>query len=67
MTTTAEIQSAIASLSPSEAAGLLAWFEEWLAAQVDAALERDVATGRFDQIIAKALEDDEAGLSTPLV
>ncbi len=45
---------------------LSAWFQEFMADEWDKEIERDVAAGRLDKIIAKADADIEAGRCTPL-
>jgi hypothetical protein len=66
VSTVAEIEEAIDALPPSDFAALAAWFEERQAARMDAALERAVASGRFDAMADKALRDAEDGKTIPL-
>jgi hypothetical protein len=61
-----EIESAIASLPPSELAELAKWFEEFQARAWDERLERDVKAGRLDELIEQAGRDFEQGRCEPL-
>lgn len=61
-----ELEQAISQLPAEELSKLAAWFEEFMADEWDKQIERDVAAGKFDQIIRKADEDFEAGRCTPL-
>ena len=61
-----ELEQAIAQLPPDELSRLAEWFEEFMADEWDKQIERDVAAGKFDRIIAKVDADIAAGRSTPL-
>ncbi len=62
MSTFEDIQKAIASLTPEEHARLRDWFEERDAELFDEKMERDAKAGKLDNLIAKALENANAGL-----
>ena len=61
-----ELEQAISQLPPQELSQLATWLEEYMAAEWDKQLERDVASGKFDKIIAKVDADIDAGRSNPL-
>ena len=60
------IEQEIQSLSSEELAQLRAWFLEYDWAAWDRRLERDIQTGRLDDLAQKALRDHAAGKTTPL-
>jgi hypothetical protein len=61
-----ELEQAIAQLPAEELSQFAKWFEEYMADEWDKQIERDVAAGKFDRIIAKVDADIDAGRSTPL-
>jgi hypothetical protein len=61
-----EIQEAIKQLPEKDQWKLADWLNEFMADQWDREIERDVAAGKFDKIIAQAEEDMKAGRCTPL-
>ena len=61
-----KIEQDIQALSPEELAEFRAWFSEYDWAAWDRQLERDVRTGRLDDLAEKALRDHAAGKSKPL-
>jgi hypothetical protein len=61
-----ELEQAISQLPAEELSKFAAWFEEYMADEWDRQIERDVAAGKFDHIIAKVDADIDAGRSTPL-
>jgi len=61
-----EIESAVSSLPEAELARFSRWFEEFMADQWDAQIERDAAAGWLDAAITRADEHYEAGRCTPL-
>ena len=61
-----KIEQEIQSLSPEELAQFRAWFLEYDWAAWDRRFERDVQTGRLDDLAQKALRDHAAGKTTPL-
>jgi hypothetical protein len=52
--------------SPQELARFRAWFEEFEAAQFDAAVERDARSGKLDKLADEALAEHRAGRSREL-
>ena len=66
MSTVLEIESAIASLPPSDYGKLLAWLDERRAAEADAKFEAAILEGKFDAMAERAVRDAEAGKCTPL-
>jgi hypothetical protein len=60
------LKELIAELSGRELSVFRKRFDEILAQRLDEWLEREVAAGRFDELARQALEDDKAGLTTPL-
>ena len=66
MTTVAEISGAVERLPKRELARFRKWFAEYDAAQWDAKIERDVAAGRLDRLVAEARRDLKAGRTTDL-
>ena len=61
-----ELEQAISQLPAEELSKFAAWFEEFMADEWDKQIERDVAAGKFDKILAKVDADVDAGLFTPL-
>jgi hypothetical protein len=61
-----ELEKAVAQLPAEELSKFASWFEEFMADEWDKQIERDVAAGKFDKIIAKVDADIDAGRSTPL-
>ena len=66
MTTVAEITGAVRRLPKRELARFPKWFVEFDAAAWDREVEKDVATGRLDELAREALRDDRAGRTTDL-
>jgi hypothetical protein len=66
LTTVDEIKRAIEALTPEQLHELDVWFEEHYAAAVDAHLEAALDAGAFDDAVARAIADDEAGRTKPL-
>jgi hypothetical protein len=66
VSTVTEIQQAITKLSPTEQRRLARWFEEALEDAWDAQIERDIQTGRLDNLVAQAEADIAAGRVKPL-
>ena len=61
-----EIEKAAEKLSTKERARLRAFLDELEAAEVDAALERDIRAGKFDKLAEQARADHAAGETKPL-
>jgi hypothetical protein len=64
--TTQEIEKTVEQLSPDELARFRAWFEAYDAAAFDAAIERDVQTGKLDALADEAVAAHRAGRSREL-
>lgn len=56
-----EIERAIASLEPHELQELYSWLEDHAPQPIDTRIETDLAAGRLDGAIARALEDEREG------
>lgn len=65
-TTVKEIERAIQSLSPKEIEELYAWLDQHYTQPIDARLQSDLAAGRLDAAIDRALEDEKNGRVRPL-
>lgn len=61
-----EIESVVSRLSSAELARFSQWFEEFLADQWDAQIEKDLVAGRLDAAIKRADDHYQAGRCTPL-
>lgn len=61
-----ELETAVASLAPSELATFAKWFEEYLADAWDRRIEADIRAGRLDEAGRRANDDFEAGRYKPL-
>jgi hypothetical protein len=61
MSTVKEIEEAISHLSPDDFKTFRAWFEEYENQQWDSEFEKDIESGRFDNIAEEALKEFEAG------
>ena len=61
-----QLEQQIQTLSPEELAQFRAWFAEFDWEMWDRQLERDVASGKLDELAEKALRDHASGKSTPL-
>ena len=66
MSTVQEIEQAITALNPDQLDVLCGWLDENLPLLTDARLEQDIAAGRLDGAIRRALEHQRAGLTKPL-
>jgi hypothetical protein len=66
MTKVQAIEEQIKQLSPGELAELRDWLAEHDWQEWDRQIERDSASGRLDQLFAKARADHAAGKSTKL-
>jgi len=60
-----EIERAIGSLSSEELAKLYQWLEQNHPAPIDARLPSDLAAGRLDSAILRALQESRIGLRRP--
>ncbi len=61
-----ELESAVASLSPSELAAFADWFENFVADEWDKQIETDARGGKLDHLARRADEHFDAGRCTPL-
>jgi hypothetical protein len=66
MTTAEDIEKAVEQLAPRELVRFRAWFEAFDAAQFDAAIERDIQTGKLDAHADEALAAHRVGRSREL-
>ena len=66
MTTAEDIEKAVKQLAPRELARFRAWFEVFDAEQFDAAIERDIGSGKLDTHAEEALAAHRAGRSRDL-
>jgi hypothetical protein len=57
----AEIQSAIEQLSFEERAKLAAWLHNWKDDEWDEQMKRDIAAGKFDDVVREIEDDIKAG------
>ena len=61
-----DLETAVTQLSKEELARFSQWFEEYVAAEWDRQIEKDVNSGRLDAAIKRADDHYEAGRCTPL-
>lgn len=61
MNTIQEIERAIQALSPREVEELYAWLDEHLPHPFDTRVQTDLAAGRIDHAIQRALDDEKKG------
>jgi hypothetical protein len=61
-----QIETQISSLSDEELARFRQWFAEFDADAWDRQIERDLAEGKLDDVIAEAEEDLKRGRTRPL-
>jgi hypothetical protein len=66
MNTVNEIERAIEALSPGEREELQTWMDANCPQSIDAQLEDDLASGRMDERIRRALASHKAGDTQPL-
>ena len=64
--TVQEIERAIATLSPGEMEELYIWLDQNHPVPIDARIEFDLQSGRLDNAIVRALEDEKNNLVQPL-
>ncbi len=65
MSTIEQIEKAVLSLSAAELDEFRAWFSELDHASWDAKIKADADHGRLDQFADEALQDHDAGRTTP--
>ena len=56
-----EIERAIGTLTPQEVEELYVWLEQHFPQPIDARLQADLAAGRLDTAIHRALDDEKNG------
>ena len=61
-----EIEHAIQALTPRELEELCSWLDEHYAQTLDARIPSDLAAGRLDTLINRALDDEKNGRVQPL-
>lgn len=66
LNTVQEIEHAIAELTPEQLAELYAWLDQYDPQPIDVRLQNDLAAGRLDNAIARALDDEKHGRTEPL-
>ena len=66
MNTVTEIERAIQSLTPRELQELYSWLDQHYAQPIDTRLQSDLAAGRLDKAINRALNDEKNGRVQPL-
>lgn len=66
MTTTEEIESAVARLSPEELQRFRTWFDEFDAESWDRQFDRDVEAGKLDHLADQAVSHFKNGRCTKL-
>ena len=64
--TVKEIEQAIGTLTPREVEKLYVWLDQHYPQPVDARLQSDLADGRLDTAIQRALDDEKNGRVQPL-
>ena len=66
LTTVREIERAIDALTADEIEELYTWLDEHHPQPIDVRIESDLAAGRLDKAIHRALDDEEQGRTQPL-
>ena len=66
LSTTDEIERAIATLTPRELEQLYSWLDQNHPQPIDSRIESDLAAGRLDTAIQQALDDERSGQVRPL-
>jgi hypothetical protein len=61
LNTVQEIERAIATLTLQQLAELYAWLDQYNPQPIDARLQTDLAAGRLDNAVARALGDEKNG------
>ena len=61
-----EIERAIGALTPHEIEELYGWLEQHCPPPIDARIQSDIAAGRLDTAIQRALDDEKSGRVQPL-
>ena len=66
LNTIKEIERAIGALTPPEVEELYAWLDQHYPPPIDTRLQSDLAAGRLDTAIQRALDDEKNGRTQPL-
>ena len=66
MVTVRELEKAVADLSSDKLAEFRAWFESYDAVRWDEQFEKDVQSGKLDQVAEKAIKDYGKWKAKPL-
>ena len=66
LNTVQEIENAIAALTTEQLAELYAWLDQYEPQPIDSRLPADIAAGRLDNAISRALDDEKNGRVQPL-
>ena len=61
-----EIERAIGALTPREIEELYAWLDQHCPNPIDARVQSDLAAGRLDSAIERALDDEKNNRTQPL-
>ncbi len=64
--TVKQIERAIGALTPREIEELYAWLEQHCPPPIDSRVQSDLAAGRLDTAIQRALDDEKNGRTQPL-
>jgi len=66
LNTIKEIERAIGALAPREIEELYVWLEQHCPPPIDSRVQSDLAAGRLDTAIQRALDDEKKGRVQPL-
>jgi hypothetical protein len=66
LSTVEEIERAIRALKPQELEELYSWLDQNCPQPIDTRVQSDLATGRLDKAIHRALDDEKNGRIQPL-
>lgn len=66
LNTVQEIERAIGDLTPQELEELYLWLDQHHPQPIDARIQSDLAAGRLDRAIQRALKDEKNGRVQPL-
>ncbi len=64
--TVQEVERVIETLTPEELDELYQWLDRHRPLPIDARIQSDLAAGRLDKLIRRALDDEETGRVQPL-
>lgn len=66
MNTVQQIERAIQALTPRELEELYSWLDQNCPQPIDTRIQSDLAAGRLDKAISRALDDEKNGRVQPL-